>query len=142
MDSEPHLWRKWYVDERPETVELPKSVKDISLFYRILLLRAMRPDRLTNALTEFVTLNMGIDYVEAEPFDIVDCYKEMNNATTSFFVLFPGVDPTPEVEMIGAMNGKKIADGTFINISMGQGQEIIADNALKEAAKIGNWVMF
>ena len=34
MDSEPHLWRKWYVDERPESVELPKSVKDISLFYR------------------------------------------------------------------------------------------------------------
>jgi len=55
MDSEPHLWRKWYVDEKPESVELPKSVKDLALFYRVLLLRAMRPDRLTNALTEFVT---------------------------------------------------------------------------------------
>jgi len=55
MDSEPHLWRKWYIDEKPESVELPKSVKDISLFYRILLLRAMRPDRLTYALTDFVT---------------------------------------------------------------------------------------
>jgi dynein heavy chain len=55
MDSEPHLWRKWYIDEKPESVELPKSVKDINLFYRILLLRAMRPDRLTYALTEFVT---------------------------------------------------------------------------------------
>jgi len=55
MDSEPHLWRKWYVDEKPESVELPKSVKDINLFYRILLLRAMRPDRLTYALADFVT---------------------------------------------------------------------------------------
>jgi dynein heavy chain len=36
-------------------------------------------------------------------------------------VLFPGVDPTPEVELIGRQNGKTIADGTFINISMGQG---------------------
>jgi len=142
MDSEPHLWRKWYVDERPETVELPKSVKDISLFYRILLLRAMRPDRLTGALTEFVTHNMGVEYVEAEPFDIVETYDEMNNITPSFFVLFPGGDPTPDVERIGKMNGKSIADGTFINISMGQGQEIVADNALKEAGKTGNWVMF
>lgn len=98
MDSEPHLWRKWYVDERPEVVELPKSVKDLSLFYRILLLRAMRPDRLTNALAEFVTENMGLEYVEAEPFDIVASYVEMNNITPTFFVLFPGVDPTPEVE--------------------------------------------
>jgi dynein heavy chain len=55
MDSEPHLWRKWYVDEKPESTELPKSVKDINLFYRILLLRAMRPDRLTYALADFVT---------------------------------------------------------------------------------------
>lgn len=142
MDGEPHLWRKWYVDEKPESVELPKSVKDISLFHRILLLRAMRPDRLTNALVEFVTQNMGIEYVEAPPFDIVDTYDEMNPQTPVFFVLFPGVDPTPDVELIGKMNGKTIADGTFINISMGQGQEVIADNALKEAGKNGNWVMF
>jgi hypothetical protein len=40
------------------------------------------------------------------------------------------------------MNNKTIAEGTFINISMGQGQESIADNALKEAGKNGNWVMF
>jgi dynein heavy chain len=45
----------------------------------------------------------------------------MTITTPMFFVLFPGVDPTPEVEFIGQQNGKKISDGTFINISMGQG---------------------
>lgn len=59
MEGEPHLWRKWYVDEKPETCELPKSQKDLSLFHRILLLRAMRPDRLNAALTEFVADAMG-----------------------------------------------------------------------------------
>ena len=78
MEGEPHLWRKWYIDEKPESVELPKSVKDLSLFHRILLLRALRPDRLTNALIEFVGNNMGIRYVEAPPFDIVATYEEMN----------------------------------------------------------------
>jgi len=57
-------------------------------------------------------------------------------------VLFPGVDPTPEVELIGQDNGKTIADGTFINISMGQGQEDYAIKTLKEAGKQGNWCMF
>lgn len=120
MDSEPHLWRKWYIDEKPESVELPKSVKDINLFYRILLLRAMRPDRLTYALNEFVTKNMGIQYVEAEPFDVKEVYKEMNSITPVFFVLFPGVDPTPDVELIGKLNNRHMPD-TLINISMGQG---------------------
>jgi len=45
----------------------------------------------------------------------------MNPDTPVFFVLFPGVDPTPEVERIGLKNGVSIAEGTFINISMGQG---------------------
>lgn len=78
IESESHLWRRWYVDERPESAELPKSVKDISLFYRILLLRALRPDRLSNALIQFVGDNMGAQYVESPPFDIVATYDEMN----------------------------------------------------------------
>jgi len=123
MESDPLMWKKWYGDERPEVLELPKSVKDISLFHRILLLRALRPDRLTNALTEFVRENMGIEYVEQPPFDVVETFKEMNKETPVFFVLYPGVDPTPEIEKIGAMNGKLDSEGTFINISMGQGQE-------------------
>ena len=59
-----------------------------------------------------------------------------------FFVLFPGVDPTPEVEKIGKTKGVNIQDGTFINISMGQGQEEIAIKALYAAAKAGHWAMF
>jgi len=96
-------------------------MKELSLFHRILLLRALRPDRLTNALTAFISANLGVDYVEQPTFDIVATYAETNVQTPIFFVLFPGVDPTPEVELIGAMNGKTIADGSFVNISMGQG---------------------
>jgi dynein heavy chain len=121
MESEALQWRKWYQEQEPEIVELPRAMKDISLFHRILLLSALRPDRLTNALSEFIRQNMGAEFVFQEPFDIQTTYPETNVQTPIFFVLFPGVDPTPEVEFIGAQNGKTIADGTFINISMGQG---------------------
>jgi dynein heavy chain len=74
MQSEALQWRKWYSDQEPEIVELPRAMKDLSLFHRILLLRAMRPDRLTNALEEFIKINMGIEYVEQPSFDIVETY--------------------------------------------------------------------
>jgi len=51
------------------------------------------------------------------------------------------VDPTPDVERVGAKYGKSSNDKTFTNISMGQGQEQIAQNALKECAEKGNWLM-
>jgi len=68
-------------------------------------------------------------------------YDEMTVGTPAFFVLFPGVDPTPDVERVGAKYGKSEQEHTFTNISMGQGQEQIALNALKEAAEKGNWLM-
>merc|ERR1711935_519226 len=91
---------------------------------------------------QFVGDNMGSEYVEAAPFDIVATKVEMNPQTPTFFVLFPGVDPTPEVELIGQQSGKVASDGSFTNISMGQGQEKYAIKALKEAGKAGHWVMF
>jgi dynein heavy chain len=87
------------------------------------LLRAVRPDRLTNALFDYVAEEMGLQYVEQPPFDIVSTEKEMNPITPSFFVLFPGVDPTPEVALIAGNVGKTLDNEKFINISMGQGQE-------------------
>ena len=51
-------------------------------------------------------------------------------------MLFPGVDPTPEVELIARQNKVLLT-----NISMGQGQEQIAKNAFYAAAKDGNWIL-
>jgi dynein heavy chain len=43
----------------------------------MLLLRAMRPDRLTYALKEFVTEYMGAEYIEQPPFDITSIQEEL-----------------------------------------------------------------
>ena len=64
MESEALQWKKWYGDEKAELAELPKSFKDISQFHRILLLRALRPDRLQGALTQYVTDSMGGEYID------------------------------------------------------------------------------
>ena len=141
MESEALQWKKWYGEEKPEIAELPKSFKDIGLFHRILLLRALRPDRLQGALTEYVTVSLGIDFIQQPSFDIDLMFKETSSSTPAFFVLFPGVDPTPDVERVGEKFGKTAMDKSFINISMGQGQEMIAQNALKECAVKGNWLM-
>lgn len=57
-------WKKWYNDEKAEEADLPKAYKEISKFHKLLLLRAMRPDRLTNALNGFIFESMGEMYVE------------------------------------------------------------------------------
>jgi dynein heavy chain, axonemal len=141
LETESLQWKKWYGEEKAEYADLPKAFKELSKFHRLLLLRAMRPDRLSSALARFIGEQMGQGYVEQQPFSMTETYAETNPTTPIFFVLFPGVDPTPDVERIGAAHGISISNGKFINISMGQGQEEGAKRAVFTAAKEGNWIM-
>jgi len=134
-------WKKWYGEEKAELAQLPKDFRDLGSFPRLLLLRAMRPDRLPSALTNFVSEMMGEVYVQQAPFNVFDTFNETNSSTPIFFVLFPGVDPTPDVERVGATLDISIANGKFENISMGQGQEDRARDAIFRAAKEGTWIM-
>ena len=74
-------------------------------------------------------------------FDMKSTYQESSASTPIFFVLFAGVDPTPWVEGLGKNLGISQEAGTFVNISMGQGQEKPAEATLEKMAQKGGWVM-
>jgi len=141
LESDSLQWKKWYGVEKAELEDLPKNFKDLPAFHRLLLLRAMRPDRISSALSIYVSDTMGEEFVQQPPFDIFQTYKETDSKTPIFFVLFPGVDPTPDVERVGATLDLTISNGKFVNISMGQGQEDKARDAIFKAAKEGTWIM-
>lgn len=82
----------------------------------------MRPDRVSSALNSYVAEMMDERYVEQPPFSIFETFEETDKKIPIFFVLFPGVDPTPEVERVAAKYDISIANKKFTNISMGQGQ--------------------
>ena len=140
-NSESTYWRKWLKDEKAEDSEMPKSMKDITDFQKLLVIKALRPDRITSALINYIIKYMGDKYIESTTFDMEATFKETNNMTPIFFVLFPGIDPTKDVEELGAKMDKSIDAGTFINIPMGQGQEDRANRMLEECAKEGKWIM-
>lgn len=57
---------------------MPRAHKDISLFHRLLLLRAMRADRLSGALTQFVREQMGDKFIDQQSLDFFETYLESN----------------------------------------------------------------
>jgi dynein heavy chain len=127
-------------EEKAEEAEIPKDYKDMKLFHKLMLIKALRPDRVSYTLKLFVIDKMGRKYIDQPPFDIFKAFKETSNLIPIFFVLFPGVDPTPDVEKIGKSLDITAANGKFLNISMGQGQEEKAIEELKKACKEGTWI--
>lgn len=89
----------------------------------------------------FVEEKMGSKYTENRSVEFAKSYEESGPATPVFFILSPGVDPLKDVEALGKKLGFSMDNGKFHNISLGQGQEIVAEQAMDLAAKEGHWVV-
>ena len=142
MQSDSDDWGAWFDIEKVEEAEIPGEFNaKLNALDRLILLRAMRPDRLMNSLAAFVAETMGKEYISQKPFNMASTFEESSKRTPIFFVLFAGVDPTPWVENLGREKGLSSENKRFINISMGQGQEAPAEAIVKKFAKQGGWVM-
>ncbi len=84
---------------------------------------------------------LGPKYVEKTAIPFEDSFKETGPGTPVFFVLSPGVDPLKDVEALGKKLGFSDDAKNFHNVSLGQGQEIVAENAIDLASKEGHWVI-
>uniref|UniRef100_A0A3Q3ETL8 Dynein axonemal heavy chain 11 n=1 Tax=Labrus bergylta TaxID=56723 RepID=A0A3Q3ETL8_9LABR len=140
VESSQKRWRKIMESSCPEKERLPLDWKNKSSLQKLIILRALRPDRITYTLRNFVEESMGTKYVEAVRLEFDKLYEDSGPSTPVFFILSPGVDPLKDVEKLGKL-GFSIDQGTLHNISLGQGQEKVAERVLKNASKIGHWVI-
>ncbi|XP_053483492.1 dynein axonemal heavy chain 11 isoform X4 [Ictalurus furcatus] len=141
VEGSPKRWRKLVESECPERERLPLDWKKKNTLQRLIILRAMRPDRMSYALRNFVEESLGCRYVETTRIEFAKSYEESSPSTPVFFILSPGVNPLKDVETLGLKLGFSIDRGNLHNISLGQGQESVAEKALEMAASKGHWVI-
>ncbi|XP_041843992.1 dynein heavy chain 11, axonemal [Melanotaenia boesemani] len=142
MESSPKRWRKIVESSCPENERLPQDWKNKTSLQKLIILRALRPDRITYALKAFVEESMGTKYVETARLEFEKLFEDSSPSTPVFFILSPGVDPLRDVEKLGLNLGFSIDQGTLHNVSLGQGQEEVAERLLRNASKQGHWVIF
>jgi len=89
----------------------------------------------------FVEEKLGTKFVEGRSLEFSKSFEESAPSTPIFFILSPGVDPLKDVETLGKRLGYSAEKGNFHNISLGQGQESVAEEAIQISAKEGHWVI-
>ncbi|GCB73687.1 hypothetical protein scyTo_0002768 [Scyliorhinus torazame] len=141
IEGSANRWKKIVESEAPEKEKLPQEWKNKGPMEKLCMMRCMRPDRMTYAVSGFVEEKLGAKYVEGRSMEFSKSYEESSPAIPIFFILSPGVDPLKDVEALGKKLGFTINNGKFHNVSLGQGQEIVAEHALDEAAEGGHWVI-
>uniref|UniRef100_H2YYC1 Uncharacterized protein n=1 Tax=Ciona savignyi TaxID=51511 RepID=H2YYC1_CIOSA len=134
-------WKKLVESEAPEKEKLPQEWKNKNALQKLCIMRALRADRMTYAVRDFVEERLGADYVDTRGIPFEKSYEETGPATPTFFILSPGVDPLQDVEKLGKKLGFTFDNKKFHNVSLGQGQEVVAESALDTAAEHGHWVV-
>ncbi|KAM8851125.1 dynein beta chain, ciliary [Spinachia spinachia] len=141
IEGSPKRWKKMVESECPEKEKFPQEWKGKSSLQKLIMMRALRPDRMTYALRNFVEEKLGVKYTEGRKTEFAKSFRESGPASPVFFILSPGVDPLKDVESLGRKMGFTIDLGKLHNVSLGQGQEAVAEVAMEMAAKEGHWVI-
>lgn len=136
-------WKKWCEELEPEDVPMPQDWKNRKSVQKLCIIRCLRPDRLINALEQFISMNpeLGERYVNFTHEPITKTFEEAGPVTPLFFILSPGVDPLKDIEMLGRRRGITLENRKLVSVSLGQGQDVIAIEALERAHQEGTWVM-
>jgi len=137
-------WKEWSEHPTPELEPLPTDWKRLGGFQQLLIMRCIRPDRMTLALRTWVISILGAPYGEAINFDLPVSFEDSGPAVPIFFLLSPGVDATAEVRTLGlAQKPVQMSEdeGKLITVSLGQGQEPVAEKALDKMHTEGGWAM-
>jgi dynein heavy chain len=149
LSEAPLRFKEWFNHVTPETEKLPLdwSSLDKTPFKKLLVLRCMRPDRLNVALREFVnvTLPLGGKFVDCDATlnstqILEETLHDSNPSTPIFFILSAGADVVSDVDKLAARAG--LSKGvSYHNVSMGQGQDVVAMEKLEMGHKQGHWVL-
>jgi dynein heavy chain len=132
-------FREWYELERPEEKPLPQEWKKLSEFNKLLIMRCLRPDRMGEALSLFVKSCVGEKFINFKAFDLTRSFEDAAPSAPVFFILSPGVDPVRDTENLGKKFKVGIDYGNFGLVSLGQGQEPVAERIVETAFRDGSW---
>ncbi|XP_031848127.1 dynein beta chain, ciliary [Nomia melanderi] len=134
-------WKKFVESETPERENFPQDWKNKTALQRLCIMRCLRLDRMTYALRCFVEEKLGSKFVESRSPPFHKSFEETSSITPVFFILSPGVDPLKDVEKLGKQLGFTFEGRNFHNVSLGQGQEPVAEEAMIVSANEGHWVI-
>jgi len=120
-------------------IELPGDWNNkFNEFQKMIVLKAIRPDKCVAAIQNWVSVKIGQKFIEPPTFSIDKAYKDSGVTIPLIFVLSPGSDPVSAfLRYAEEMGMAKKLD----SISLGKGMGDRARGYIEDAKVRGGWVL-
>ncbi|CAF5153991.1 unnamed protein product, partial [Rotaria magnacalcarata] len=131
------VWKKWFDSDAPEQEgHFPMGYgQRLSAFQILMLLRCFRVDRIYLAITQYVTVIMGDQFVTPPVIHFEAIWEQSTPLSPIIFILSPGSDPT--TDLIKLAERSEFGVGKVKLLAMGQGQEKVAINLIEQSVSRG-----
>ncbi len=127
------FWSRWLLSNKCEQTW---EAVQLSPLQKLLIVRALRPDRLLSALHAFACQILKLESLNPSLLDYQTLLQNISPQEPILFVTSTGTDPSQDLRDFA----KQQKNQTFIQMSMGQGQGEKAIQALQEALEKGTWL--
>ncbi|XP_063807614.1 cytoplasmic dynein 2 heavy chain 1 isoform X2 [Pseudophryne corroboree] len=118
--------------------EFPAAIaKKLSLFQQVLVVQAIRPDRLQSAMALFACRTLGIKELSPAPLNLKRLSKDTLAIEPILIIISPGADPSQELQELASA---EVGRECYREMAMGQGQADLAIQTLRECAREGEWL--
>lgn len=103
--SNTNEWKEYYDQANPDEIKFPEPFDSVSDFVALILLRALRPDKIIYAVKSFIIRHMGIEFIQPPPFDLQASFNDSSRTIPLVFILSPGSDPMDNLLMFAQEHG-------------------------------------
>uniref|UniRef100_A0A061R4I5 Dynein heavy chain 9 n=2 Tax=Tetraselmis sp. GSL018 TaxID=582737 RepID=A0A061R4I5_9CHLO len=135
--QDPLAWKPFVDSSNPHTSHLPGEWdRRLSAFQKLLVLRALRPDKIVQGVASYVVESMGSQYVEPQEFNLSLVYADSLPSVPLLFVLSQGSDPMADLLLFAESKSRPVE-----TVSLGQGQEAVALRKVEDGIANGSWVV-
>ncbi|KAI9333548.1 dynein heavy chain and region D6 of dynein motor-domain-containing protein [Obelidium mucronatum] len=133
-------WDEIMESNDPYNTPFPgEHLANLTDFQKLLLVKMIREEKLVPSIVQFVSKNLGQEFIDIPPLDLVKVYKDTTSRLPMIFILSSGSDPIAGLMKMAASKEFNMQDRLHM-ISLGQGQGPIAEELIRRATASGDWL--
>ncbi|GAB6032228.1 Cytoplasmic dynein 2 heavy chain 1 [Chamberlinius hualienensis] len=135
--NDERLWRTFSQSSECEREMPTMRIQQMSKFQQVLVVQALRPDRLFSAMIDFCTQVLGLENLSPAHVNLKSLSEEGTAAEPILIMTSLSSDPSQELRETAL---KTVGANHYHQIAMGEGQADIALQLLRKCATNGEWL--
>ncbi|GMH82520.1 hypothetical protein TrST_g11065 [Triparma strigata] len=130
-------WSRWASSAECE-LDFPSNLRGATAFEKVLLIQALRPDRMMSAINGFCCDELRVESLAPPAQTLESIWKGESSANVPIMLITtPGADPSKELEEFAT---QAVGKDRYKALAMGGGQQEIAMELLRSCARSGDWL--